>query len=157
MVAWTERWLKLSLIGISENNMPLKVEVLIQEINQWVQEFAPAKNEPELHHELLVKLREEKNLCCLDRKAIDNPVGGVSEPDIQVIADDFILVIEVKLTGDWRHVAEAAWQLFQAKTLLDQRPQTITALGVFGQSCQDPILMEMLRRLSIESVWAPWP
>ncbi|WP_148662528.1 hypothetical protein [Kozakia baliensis] len=73
-----------------------------------------------------------------------------------MIADDFILVIEVKLTGNWRRVAEAAWQLFQARTLLAQNHRTITTLGVFGRSCQDPILMEMLRRLSIESIWSPW-
>jgi hypothetical protein len=73
--------------------------------------------------------------------------GGIA--DVFVSDSEPPLLLEIKQSGDWRHVAEAAAQLW---CYSEELPPTTRKVAVFGSRVENGALKGMLDRLDISYI-----
>ena len=122
----------------------MKADELVERLRTWASTRAIEIVEARFHEEVLAVLQD----CGVVPKrehSIENGSLGKSRIDLYVPCDGDHLLIEIKATGDWRRVAEATWQLFQASMLLAGRGVATERLVVCGTPLADPNLSKFLR------------
>lgn len=116
---------------------------IIDRLREWASGIAPETGEHALHTKALEFLRE-KGTAPDSEYRIRNEGRGDSRIDIHVrCAEPPHVLVEIKATGDWRRVAEATWQLFQASVLLEE---PTTRVAIFGKPLEDTNLRIFLEK-----------
>jgi hypothetical protein len=109
----------------------MKASELTEKLIDWVSNTQPVQTEKELHAKVLETLKDW-GMCVEDKAPIRNPRLGKSRIDLRVTNVDPQLLIELKKGGDWHYVSNAAWQLYQASKLLQDKDVATSMLAIFG-------------------------
>ena len=121
----------------------MTAEEIIDGLREWASTMAPGLKEGELHSQACDVL-QEMGVAPKSKHPLLNGELGRSEIDVYVpYAEPPHLLVEFKTTGDWRRVAEATWQLFQASALLKEPTRRV---AIFGKPFEDTNLRVFLEK-----------
>ena len=102
---------------------------IIDRLRTWASTMPSGLGEFRIHTEACDTLRE-MGADPRSEHPLENGEFGNSRIDIYVPrADPPHLLVEIKATGDWRKIAEAAWQLYQASALLGVAVKRVAICG----------------------------
>ena len=120
----------------------LTADEIIDGLREWASKMPPGMGEHCLHGKALEALRG-MGAVPNGEYVLKNGDHGTSRIDIYVpCAEAPHLLIEIKATGDWRRIAEATWQLYQASALLGVATKRV---AICGTPIEDGNLLSFLQ------------